>query len=742
MTVTRAARSAERGRMDVSLRSQVALPVTKPRLGEGEISWTGTSTVTSGEPLIQMRCGDPSMSSSARSRSVVLRRDVAARNSLGSDESDWNDLARRRVEGLSDGSRGHRHPADLRLLVVDRPALGGCWFGAELSRSFDIDYFSITRHKRLFEAGGNAIALPRALERCIPTLSTRITSARTSGNGEIVFRATSWRSRKPCTRNARSISVSVYGSYLEFEPTTSTPAGHGDPRSAALAGRRTRLRSEATPIPERPDPTIGSVDVHLTSTRRAVAWYLEEARQPRGFPGVDADAFRPSGAGRSLDVAFVGDAYGTTTDGDPNLGAIRGKRALLREELALGSDRRSGGGLRGCQGGIGFGYTGRSKTNTCLKGRDFEATSAGAAYLTTFNPELAPLFNIGSEIACYRQLDELPTTVIEMLADPDRLLEMGVRARHRVVAQHTWTRRVAQLLRWLGLAPDEVTLVTVALPVRNCADTVRQAVLSILSQTYETWTLLLIDDGSTDGTLRAVEDLSADERIRVLSDGRSLGLAARLNQAIELSTGTYLARMDGDDIAYPERLELQVHWLEAHPDIDLLGAPVVVFGASGEPRGWRPCPPDHPEICASPNSGFPMAHPTWCGRRAWFDRFRYDVRAIRMEDQDLLLRKWRHSRFANLPDIVLGYREERVDLRKLLRSRRYFVRSVAGAEHGWMKPGTIRAGVEQSAKGLADSAAVLLGIESWLLSHRQRPLAEAQLARWLEIWQRSTDPRG
>lgn len=277
-------------------------------------------------------------------------------------------------------------------------------------------------------------------------------------------------------------------------------------------------------------------------------------------------------------------------------------------------------------------------------------------------------------------------------------------------------------------------LVTVAMSVRNCADTVRPAVGSILNQTYENWALLLFDDGSTDGTLRVIEDLLVDERIQVLSDGRSLGLPSRLNQAIELGNGTYLARMDGDDIAYPERLELQVRWLEAHPEVDLLAAAVLVFGTGGEPRGWRPCPPSHAEICARPNSGFPMAHPTWCGRLSWYERFRYDVSVIKGQDYDLLLRSWRHSHFASLPDIVLGYREERVDLRKALLSRRCFVRSVARAQHGWMRPETIRAGVEQSAKGLADSAAILLGIESSLLRHRRLPLDDAERARWLEVW--------
>ena len=106
--------------------------------------------------------------------------------------------------------------------------------------------------------------------------------------------------------------------------------------------------------------------------------------------------------------------------------------------------------------------------------------------------------------------------------------------------------------------------VSIAMPVRDCASTVGAAIRSIVHQTIDDWDLILIDDGSTDSTLARIRSFS-DDRIRVHSDGLSLGLAARLNQAIELAGGDYLARMDGDDIAYPERLERQIAVLKALP---------------------------------------------------------------------------------------------------------------------------------------------------------------------------------
>ena len=266
--------------------------------------------------------------------------------------------------------------------------------------------------------------------------------------------------------------------------------------------------------------------------------------------------------------------------------------------------------------------------------------------------------------------------------------------------------------------------VTVAMPVKDCEATVEAAVRSILDQTYRNWTLLVIDDGSSDDTVQRVGRLTADDRIRVLSDGRSLGLAARLNQAIDLCDGVYFARMDGDDVSYPERLERQVTTLESMPELDLLGSPVLVFGSHGKVLGWRPCPPTHEEICDRPRSGFGLAHPTWCGRRSWFQKHHYDLRAIRCEDQDLLRRTFRQSRFANVPQILLGYREPEVSLRKVLPARLHGVGSVARDAGGWMRAETVMSAAEQAAKGLSDSVAVLLHGQDFLLGHRHRPIRQ------------------
>lgn len=199
--------------------------------------------------------------------------------------------------------------------------------------------------------------------------------------------------------------------------------------------------------------------------------------------------------------------------------------------------------------------------------------------------------------------------------------------------------------------------------VHNAASTLEAALRSILWQTFSDWELLVVNDASTDASAQILRQID-DPRIRVIDEGRRKGLAARLNQCIEQGRGQYLARMDADDVAYPERFERQVRYLDAHPDVDLLGHGAVLFKGDGRIIGLYPRAQTHEEICRSPYWGFPLAHPTWMGKRSWFVRHRYDERLTKGQDQDLLLRTWQGSRFAALPEILLGYRMEKISVAK------------------------------------------------------------------------------
>lgn len=222
-----------------------------------------------------------------------------------------------------------------------------------------------------------------------------------------------------------------------------------------------------------------------------------------------------------------------------------------------------------------------------------------------------------------------------------------------------------------GGRSDCAPLVTVAMPVFNAGRHLRPAVVSIIRQTFTDWELLVIDDGSSDGAVESITDLS-DGRIRILRDGSNRGLAARLNEAIDLARGRYFARMDQDDISYPERLARQVTLLEQNPEVDLVAVRCAAINVENELIGALPYALMHDEICAAPWKGFYLAHPTWMGRIEWFRQHRYATPGPYFcEDQELLLRSYRKSRFAAIPEILFAYRvRSRIDWGKAFRTRK------------------------------------------------------------------------
>jgi glycosyltransferase involved in cell wall biosynthesis len=277
-------------------------------------------------------------------------------------------------------------------------------------------------------------------------------------------------------------------------------------------------------------------------------------------------------------------------------------------------------------------------------------------------------------------------------------------------------------------------LISIGMPALNCERTIALAISSVLDQSYGNWELLVVDDGSQDRTVQIVSRFS-DPRIRLLADGRHQGLPKRLNQAIQASGGRYFARMDGDDICYPQRLERQLRFLQAHPDVDLVGSAVLVFKGEGHALGFRPYRSSHEQICRTPWSNFHIAHPTWLGKLGWFRTHRYREDAVRMEDQELLLRTWRTSRFAGLPEILLGYREESLALRRIVLGRLNYCKALLRqAQHVRGSYFAIRGALSHGAKTTVDTVAVLSGLRYHLLRHRARPLTSEMAHRWEQVW--------
>jgi len=198
-------------------------------------------------------------------------------------------------------------------------------------------------------------------------------------------------------------------------------------------------------------------------------------------------------------------------------------------------------------------------------------------------------------------------------------------------------------------------LITVGISFYNSELYLKFAIDSIIKQTYSYWKLILIDDGSSDRSLEIANSYK-DERISVLSDGINKGFQIRLNQLIEATDSVYFARMDADDIMHPQRLEKQVRFLENHPHIDLVGSYAYSISSSNKIAGFlsRPTEPNSIKDVFQNNC---FIHPTVMGRTKWFKANKYDDKSTRMEDFELWMRTIEKSKFYNLNEPLLFYRE-------------------------------------------------------------------------------------
>jgi glycosyltransferase involved in cell wall biosynthesis len=283
------------------------------------------------------------------------------------------------------------------------------------------------------------------------------------------------------------------------------------------------------------------------------------------------------------------------------------------------------------------------------------------------------------------------------------------------------------------MIPNSTTpLVTILMPFYNAGKGFKAALTSILNQTYENWELLLCDDGSTDGSLTIARSIR-DERVIVWSDGKRKGLAGRLNECIDRARGEFMARMDADDVSYPERFLKQVEFLLSHPEIDLVGCEMLIFGEDGSPLGQRRLPEEHEGIVARPHLGFGLAHPTWMARATWFRKFRYDPAALRYEDAEMLYRSFRSSRFANLPEILYGYREVRGGVWKRLQTRMGRVRYLK-THAGTGRATYYRAAAAEAVKTVFDAALVATSARYAMLRLREQSLAPEEAGRWRNVF--------
>lgn len=193
--------------------------------------------------------------------------------------------------------------------------------------------------------------------------------------------------------------------------------------------------------------------------------------------------------------------------------------------------------------------------------------------------------------------------------------------------------------------------VSVVMPVYNGEKYLREAIDSILAQTFTDWEFIIVNEfGSNAAATGILKEYAAkDARVRVLQNQTRLGIAESLNVGIRAGKGEYIARMDGDDISGPERLQKQVEYLDAHPDVGLLGIHPTVFGE----EHWDWYTEYEPEqIAANALFFLPCLHPTVMMRKSVLEEhgLLYNPEYRCTEDYDLFERILQHTKAGNLDD--------------------------------------------------------------------------------------------
>jgi glycosyltransferase involved in cell wall biosynthesis len=196
---------------------------------------------------------------------------------------------------------------------------------------------------------------------------------------------------------------------------------------------------------------------------------------------------------------------------------------------------------------------------------------------------------------------------------------------------------------------------TVILPVHNSEQYLSEAIVSILNQTFEEFELLIINDGSKDKSGDIIKSFT-DSRIRVVNHKHNKGLVVSLNEAIAISRGSYIARMDADDISDPNRFALQLQYLRENPSVDVVGSSVRVFGIDN--YIWD-LPLDPDSLDAHTLFRCSLAHPAIMMRKSTIGKLKLKYLKFHQDAEDFDL--WsrllaKGGRIGNIATPLLSYR--------------------------------------------------------------------------------------
>ena len=200
----------------------------------------------------------------------------------------------------------------------------------------------------------------------------------------------------------------------------------------------------------------------------------------------------------------------------------------------------------------------------------------------------------------------------------------------------------------VNLAPK----ITVLMPVYNCELYIKEAIDSILNQTISDFEFLIIDDASADKTVSIVKNYN-DPRIQLIEKPVNTGLINSLNLGLEVATGMYIARMDGDDISLPDRFEKQLEILENNPDIKACGCWLKEFGYSTKTINHRE---NHDEIVTRLLLSCSMSLCSAMLEKSWIADFKFDKTKLHVEDYDFWSKMAWSGKFYNIQEVLYNYR--------------------------------------------------------------------------------------
>ncbi|MGC9469401.1 MAG: glycosyltransferase [Anaerolineae bacterium] len=201
------------------------------------------------------------------------------------------------------------------------------------------------------------------------------------------------------------------------------------------------------------------------------------------------------------------------------------------------------------------------------------------------------------------------------------------------------------------------------MPVYDAEPFLREAIESILRQTFIGFEFVIIDDCSTDSSAEIVKSFS-DPRIHYFRNAQNIGLTRSLNRGLVLSQSPYVARMDADDVSMPQRLSRQIDFLDSNPEVGVVGSAVQIIDEEGNLCRVKRLPKSHEVLTWCLCLFSPIAHPTVMMRRNALEQvggYRADL--LTAQDYDLWWRISKVTRLANLPDVLLYLREQKASVR-------------------------------------------------------------------------------